>query len=91
MTPKLPRLPFVLLGAMTAFTFGGPLAIGYVLRGGLSPNWPPDRPVEWITFVGISGMVVILMIACLSIGAINRRAMARGTASPKSEGTGAEP
>ncbi len=40
---KVPRLPFVLLGLMTAFSFGGPLAIGYVLRGGASPNWPPDR------------------------------------------------
>ena len=72
MKPRLPRLPFVLLGAMTIFTFGGPLAIGFVLRGGASPNWPPDRPVEWATLIGISGMVAALMIACLSLARVNR-------------------
>jgi hypothetical protein len=77
MITKLPRLPFVLLGAMTVFSFGGPVAIGYVLRGGASPRWPPDRPVEWATLLGISGMVLVLMLACLSLGLANRKAMKR--------------
>ena len=74
---KLPRLPFVLLGLMTAFTFGGPLAIGYVLRGGASPSWPPDRPVEWATFGTVSGMVFVLMMACLSLSMVNRQPVRR--------------
>jgi hypothetical protein len=69
---KIPRLPFVLIGLMTAFTFGGPIAIGYVLRGGTSPNWPPDRPVEWFVFAGVSAMVFVLMMACLSLALVTR-------------------
>jgi hypothetical protein len=73
--PKIPHLPFILLGLMTTFSFGGPLAIGYVLRGGASPTWPPDRPVEWFTFGVISGMVFGLMMGCLSLALMNRKAM----------------
>jgi hypothetical protein len=69
---------------MTASTLGGPLGIGYVLRGGESPNWPPDRPVEWLTFVAICVTVVALMLACLSLALINQQAIA--TRPPKSEG-----
>ena len=90
MTSKLPRLPFVLLGLMTAFSFGGPLGIGYVLRGGTSPNWPPDRPVEWATFIGVSSMVVVLMMACLSLGLANRRAMAGKAGTSGREKPGGE-
>ncbi len=73
---RLPRLPFVLLGAMTASCLGGPFAIGSVLRGGPSPNWPPDRAVEWVTVLGVSGTVLVLMLACVSLGFVNRKAMA---------------
>ncbi len=45
----LPRLPYVLLGAMTLVSFGGPFVILVVVRGGPSARWPPDRPVEWIS------------------------------------------
>ena len=38
----LPRLPFVLLGLMTAFTFGGPLAIGYASAGGAEGGKAPS-------------------------------------------------
>jgi hypothetical protein len=75
--PKLARLPLVLLGLMTLFSFGGPLAIGWVLGGGSSPDWPPDRPVEWATLLGISAMVAILMAACVALGLANRQAMVR--------------
>jgi hypothetical protein len=81
MSQRLPRYPFVLLGAMTLFTFGGPLLIGYVLGGGASPRWPPDRPVEWAVLFGVSGMVVALMIACLALGLVNHRAMVRASRS----------
>ena len=91
MTPKPPRWPYVLLGLMTLFTFGGPLAIGYVLGGGASPAWPPDRPVEWATLIGISAMVAILMVACLSLGLINRKAMTRSPATSDPKETGGEP
>jgi hypothetical protein len=65
---KLPRTPFVLLGLMTLFTVGGPIAIALTLRGGQSRRWPPDRLVEWLTFGVATGGVALLMIACLAIG-----------------------
>jgi hypothetical protein len=63
-----PVLPLVLLGLMTLATFAGPFVIGVVLRGGESKGWPPDRPVEWLTFFGITGAVVALLAACLTVG-----------------------
>ncbi len=88
---KPPRLPFVLLGLMTVLTFGGPLAIGYVLQGGASPKWPPDRPVEWFTFLGISGMVLVLMMASFSLLLVNHKAMKKAVGSPTHNKTGVEP
>jgi hypothetical protein len=88
---KLPRLPFVLLGLMTVFTFGGPLAIGYVLRGGASPVWPPDRPIEWATFLGVSGMVAALMLACFSLLLVNRQSKGGAAKPSQPDRTGAEP
>lgn len=79
--PRAPRLPLVLLGLMTLFSFGGPLAIGYVLQGGESPRWPPDRAVEWVTFCGISGMVFVLLMACLSLALKNRKLLKMGGSS----------
>jgi drug/metabolite transporter (DMT)-like permease len=79
MSRRLPRYPFVLLGAMTLLTFGGPIVIGYFLRGGASPRWPPDRPVEWAVLLGISGMVIALMMACLALALVNHKAMARAS------------
>ena len=77
----LPRGPFVLLGLMTSFTIGGPFLIGLVLQGGASPNWPPDRPVEWATVLGVSGVVLGLMLACLSLGFRTRQTLGRPVAS----------
>ena len=76
----LPRWPFVLLGLMTTFTIGGPFLIGLVLRGGAKPNWPPDRPVEWATLLGVSGAVLGLMLACLSLSFRTRQTLARPVA-----------
>lgn len=78
MAAPVRRLPFVLLGLMTVAAFGGPVAFGLVLSGGPRPSWPPDRPVEWWTLGGISGLVFALMIACISIGLANGRAVHRG-------------
>jgi hypothetical protein len=91
MTARVPRLPFVLLGLMTIATFGGPLLIAVALRGGQSPEWPPDRPIEWVVFYGTSGLVVVLMAACLAIGLSNWRALRREQAArkerPRASGT----
>lgn len=74
--PRLPRGPFVLLGLMTLTTMGGPFLIGAVLRGGASRAWPPDRPAEWATVLGVCSAVVALMGACLSLAWTNRRGIA---------------
>jgi hypothetical protein len=89
--PKLSKLPFVLLGLMTLFSFGGPLAIGYVLAGGSSPRWPPDRAVEWATFIGVSAMVVILMATCLALALVNQKQMSQARDVSKPEATRPEP
>jgi hypothetical protein len=68
MNPRLSRGPFVLLGLLTVATVGGPIAIAWTIRGGASPRWPPDRPVEWWTFALTTGLVVSLVVACLAIG-----------------------
>jgi hypothetical protein len=64
----LPRLPYVLLGAMTLASFGGPFVILAIVRGGASARWPPDRPVEWVTIALVLSLVVVLFLACVSIG-----------------------
>jgi hypothetical protein len=66
--PALTWTPFVLLGLLTIATMGGPIAIFLTLRGGANPEWPPDRPVEWRTFVFCTGAVVALLSACLLVG-----------------------
>ncbi len=66
--PRLPALPYLLLGAMTLVTFGGPFVILLVVRGGASANWPPDRPVEWITIALVLWLAIALFLACVSIG-----------------------
>ena len=83
MNPSLKRTPFVLLGLMTLFTVGGPIAIFQSIKGGASSHWPPDRPVEWWTFGLITAAVVVLMAACLGIGLVNwRKTVARGSSRP---------
>ena len=72
MAAPLRRWPFVLLGLMTIASFGGPIGIVAILRGGDHAGWPPDRPVEWLAFSAICGLVAALMVACLALGLINR-------------------
>jgi hypothetical protein len=71
--PRGMRAPFVLLGLMTMASFGGPFAIVATIRGGTSPDWPPDRPIEWWAFGLITGLVAVLMSACLALGLGRRR------------------
>ena len=73
--PRTSRWPFFLLGFMTLFSVGGPLLFGWVLAGGDSPRWPPDRPVEWATLFVISGGVLVLMLSCTSLAIVNRKAL----------------
>jgi hypothetical protein len=62
MSRALIVVAYVLFGLLTLATFGGYFLIGYVLKGGPSPSWPPDRPVEWATFAGVTGAVVGLLL-----------------------------
>jgi hypothetical protein len=73
---RLPRLPYVLLGAMTLVSFGGPFVILGAIWGGQSAKWPPDRPVEWVAVALVFGLVIGLFVACLSLGWWHRRASA---------------
>jgi hypothetical protein len=66
--PRVPRLPYLLLGALTLVAFGGPLAVLVIVRGGSSTRWPPDRAVEWIVIGLVFGLAVALFFACVSIG-----------------------
>ena len=67
-TERLPRLPYVLLGAMTLVSFGGPFVILGAIWGGKSAKWPPDRPVEWVAVTLVIGLVISLFVACVSLG-----------------------
>jgi hypothetical protein len=83
MSSSLKKTPFVLLGLLTIFTVGGPIAISQSIKGGASTRWPPDRPVEWWTFGLITGAVVVLMAACLGIGLVNwRKTVAKAPSGP---------
>jgi hypothetical protein len=62
-----PTLPYVLLGAMTLVSFGGPFAVLAILQGGENANWPPDRAIEWITTGLVVGLVITLFCACASM------------------------
>lgn len=82
--PKRPsRLPLALLGLMTACTLSGPLVIGYVLRGGDDPNWPPDRPVEWLILVASSVLIFLVMLVCVTFALLNQKAIAEAKAKTK--------
>jgi hypothetical protein len=65
----LPRLPYVLLAAMSLVSFGGPFVILGVIWGGESSRWPPDRPIEWIVLGIIFSLFLGLFIACVGIRA----------------------
>ena len=62
----LPRLPYVLLAALSVVCFGGPFLIVGVIWGGQSSRWPPDRPIEWLT-IGAARRFLVLFVACVSI------------------------
>jgi Na+-driven multidrug efflux pump len=81
----VPRLPYFLLGAMTLVSFGGPFAVFLVMRGGLRPDWPPDRLIEWIVVGLVIALAVALFVACLSVGwwySWDRRAKRPDTSDP---------
>jgi hypothetical protein len=74
MSRAMPRSLIVLFTLMSVASFGSPLAISLVLKGGSSPDWPPDRPVEWATLIGSSILVVALIITTIAASlVINRR------------------
>jgi len=63
----LPRLPYVLLAALSVVCFGGPFLIVGVIGGGQSSRWPPDRPIEWLTIGAVMALFLALFVACVSI------------------------
>jgi hypothetical protein len=65
---RSPRLLYVLFGAMSLVSFGGPFLIAAVVHGGKSAVWPPDRAIEWFTVILICSLVIIFFLACLTIG-----------------------
>lgn len=64
----LPRLPYILLIALSIVSFGGPFVMVGMIRAGGSPGWPPDRPIEWVTGAVVLTLFLILFVACVSIG-----------------------
>jgi hypothetical protein len=66
--PRPSNWPFALLGVMSVVCFVGPLVIFFVVRGGPSPVWPPDRAIEWITIITVIGLFIVLFFACITIG-----------------------
>jgi hypothetical protein len=85
---RLPALPYVLLGAMTLVSFGGPIVMLVVVRGGSSADWPPDRTIEWLTIGAIFGLFITIFIACVSISLWYR---VRGSVSAGADSTRADP
>ena len=65
----LPRLPSVLLIALSIVSFGGPFVMVGVIRAGGSPGWPPDRPIEWLTAGVVLTLFLILFVACVTLSA----------------------
>jgi hypothetical protein len=63
----LPRLPYVLLVALSLVAFGGPFVIFFVIRGGESASWPPDRWIEWATVGVVLVLFLALFVACVTI------------------------
>ncbi len=69
------RLAYVLLAIMSVTSFGGPFLLGSVLRGGDRPNWPPDRPIEWVAVIGVTGVVVAVMIGLSVLWLANKKSL----------------
>jgi|SRR5579864_205387 len=91
MSRRIASLPIVLLVLMTISTFCGPIAFGLVLRGGASPDWPPDRAIEWWALGLITALVLGLMVAAISTSVIlerkAKRARLRGSQERSPEGS----
>ncbi|QDV32706.1 hypothetical protein [Tautonia plasticadhaerens] len=91
--PTTRALPMVLFGMLTLLTFAGPLAIFVVGRGGERPSWPPDRPIEWRVFLGVTTGFLALLVACVADGMLTLRRLKReggDRASATAEGTEAD-
>ncbi len=71
--PGLPKLPLILLGLLTIVTFAGPFALLVVIQGGERREWPPDRQVEWWTFITIISLGVSLVAGCVATSLWSRK------------------
>lgn len=82
--PRPVRL-YILFGMLSVLTFAGPLLIFIVGGGGARPTWPPDRPIEWQVFLGVTIGYLLLFASCMIDGsrllARQRRLTERRTAA----------
>jgi hypothetical protein len=60
--------PYLLLAAMSLVSFGGPFLVLFVVQGGVSADWPPDRALEWITIGLVVVLFVTLFAGCTTLG-----------------------
>ena len=67
MTRRTLRLAYFLFGLLTINTFVSPFLLKMIVDRGEHPGWPPDRPVEWVAFVGVVGTTVVILVALLRI------------------------
>lgn len=90
MSRALIRVAYILFGLLTLATFGGYFLIGYVLAGGEKKGWPPDRPVEWGVFAGVTGAVVGLILGLgviwlMSLAGLRKEQRARAESRPEAD------
>jgi hypothetical protein len=78
------NLPYALLGALSLVCFGGPFLILVVVRGGASPHWPPDRPLEWSTIALVFGLFIALFVACVTLHLWHPPSRSQGQRGPRS-------
>ena len=79
-----------LLVIQTVIMIGGPFGIGAILKGGESPDWPPDRPVEWLVVGSICGVFGLILVMILSLG-LKAKAEIKATAKPQTPAGGDRP
>jgi hypothetical protein len=67
LNPRPRRWLYILFGVLSIWAFLGPLLLVTVGSGGRSREWPPDRPIEWGVFLGVTiGFVVVLVATVLA-------------------------
>jgi uncharacterized membrane protein YhaH (DUF805 family) len=79
---RLRRASFALFTLLSILTFAGPLLILVVGKGGESPTYPPDRPIEWRVFVGVIVLYVVLLALTLGVTNLLLRELRKPPSGP---------